>query len=249
MNQTAGKIGHIAVKQPLSVEIFDRDGIEYCCHAERTLEEACSELDVSPEEVTRALADPSGQFAPHQVDWNGSTCEFLILRILRKEHADLKEEIRNLRVLAKGSSELHSSADPELKISRELFEELAEELTAHMEAEEKTVFPALLEVELAYVGEGTQSLTPGWIPATLKRMSQEHRVAGRTLSLLCQETHAFHVPKGADPAYQEFYDGLTKLYGGIRHDFHVENDILFPRIAQMEMALLHETKTAAPAHT
>ena len=239
MNQAAEKIGHIAMKQPLSVEYSTEMASNTVLMGSRHSKEACSRLDVSPGEMTRALADPGGQFAPHQVDWNGSTCEFLILRILRKEHADLKEEIRNLRVLATATSKLHGSAHPELKITRQLFEELAEELTVHLEAEEKTVFPALLEVELAYLGEGTQSLTPGWIPATLKRMSEEHRVAGRTLSLLRQETHAFRVPKGADPAYQEFYDGLRKLYGGIRHDLHVENNILFPRIAQMEMALLH----------
>jgi len=51
MNQAAEKIGHIAMKQPLSVEIFDRDNIEYCCHGEQTLEEACSRLDVSPGEI------------------------------------------------------------------------------------------------------------------------------------------------------------------------------------------------------
>ena len=52
-------------------------------------------------------------------------------------------------------------------------------------------------------------------------------------------SNGFHPPVDADGEYKEFYDRLGSLYSAIRQDLHVENNILFSRVAQMEAALLH----------
>lgn len=102
-----------------------------------------------------AVASASPEFAMNPEQWEGSTCEFLILRVLRKEHADLRAAIRRVRTLAKLVAERQEPKHAEVTIVRELISDLAAEVAAHMLSEEHAVFPVLLDLELAYVGEGS----------------------------------------------------------------------------------------------
>ena len=237
MIQVSDSIAHIAIKQPSSVEVFDRAGIEYCCHGGQSLAEASSGVAASPEEISRALVSAGREAPDHGSDWTGKTCEFLILRVLRQQHADLRDGLRNLRILAADAAERNGSKHAELRVIRDLVEELSVELGTHMDAEESTVFPALLEVELAYLVESFASMPRRLLDAILKSMSVQHRVAGRTLGQLRRESNGFCPPARADGKYQEFFGRLRELYIEVRHDLHVENNVLFPRVMQMEAEL------------
>lgn len=179
--------------------------------------------------------------------WRGSTCEFLILRVLRKEHADLRAELHHLRTLAGASAERRPGIHSEIPIIRELVEELTAELSAHMDTEETTVFPALLEVELAYVGEMSASAAPHGIGQLLKNMSEEHQRTRRTLAQLRHESHGFNPPSTDSLVDREFYARLASLYCELRRDFRLENAVLFPRVAQMESELLRGAMRQWPA--
>lgn len=178
-------------------------------------------------------------------EWHGSTCEFLILRVLRKEHADLRTAIRGVREQAKRAAE--DSGGTEIGIVRELAEDLAAELAAHMISEENTVFPALLDLELAYLGEGPVSMPTREIEPLLRIMSQQHDVAGRTLERLWRESHGFRPPARAGLQQRELYDRLASLSRELRNDLRVENNILFPRATQIERELLSGSVPAVGA--
>jgi regulator of cell morphogenesis and NO signaling len=239
MTRNADTIAQIAFRQPATVEIFDRAGMDYCCDGWPGLGDGCSTLDVPPEEMARMIAEPEPESRRHQADWNRCTCEFLVLRLLRKQHADIQAQIRDLPTVAAATAERDDSRHPELMTILELVKELAEELTFHMDSEERNVFPILLDVELAYLGELTASSAPREIGSILKKMAEEHRIAGRTLGRLRHESNGFHPPVEADGEFKQFYDRLGLLYSAIRQDLHVENNVLFSRVAQMEAALLH----------
>ena len=197
------------------------------------------------------LVSPSAE-AERQVfrdwrHWRGSTCEFLILRVLRKEHADLRVELHHLRTLAAASAERHHGNRPDIPIIGELVEQLAAELVAHMDTEETTVFPALLEVELAYVGETSASTAPRGVGQLLKSMSEQHQRTRGTLAQLRRESNGFSSPATDALLDREFYAQMASLYCGLRNDFRLENTALFPRVAQMESELLRGSIRQRPA--
>ncbi|HLJ78852.1 MAG TPA: hemerythrin domain-containing protein [Acidobacteriaceae bacterium] len=179
--------------------------------------------------------------------WRGSTCEFLILRVLRKEHANLRVELHNLRTLAAASAERHHGNRPEIPIIGELVEQLAVELAAHMDIEETTVFPVLLEVELAYVGEISVSTAPRGVGQLLKSMSEQHQRTRRTLTQLRRESNDFRSASTDGFLDREFYAQMASLDCGLRSDFRLENAVLFPRVAQMESELLRGSIGQRPA--
>lgn len=194
------------------------------------------------------LASPSAE-ADLQVfrDWRSSTCEFLILRVLKKEHAELRIELHHLRALGAASAGRRHGNRPDIPIIAELVEELTAELSAHMDTEETTVFPALLEVELAYVGEVSASTAPRGIGHLLRNMSEEHQRTRRTLAHLRRESHGFIPPSTDNLLDREFYARLANLYCGLRRDFRLENVVLFPRVAQMESELQRGAMRRRPA--
>lgn len=207
--------------------------------------------DDAAEGSLTGLVSPSAE-AERQVfgdwrHWRGSTCEFLILRVLRKEHADLRVELHHLRTLAAASAERHHGNRPEIPIIGELVEQLAAELAAHMDIEETTVFPVLLEVELAYVGEISVSTAPRGVGQLLKSMSEQHQRTRRTLAQLRRESNDFRSPSTDGLLDGEFYAQMANLDCGLRNDFRLENAVLFPRVAQMESELLRGSIGQRPA--
>ena len=185
-----------------------------------------------------AVASASPEFAANPEQWEGSTCEFLILRVLRKEHADLRAAIRRVRALAKLVAERQEPKYAVVTIVGELIEDLAAELAAHMLAEEHAVFPVLLDLELAYVGEGPISMPTRRIEPLLRSMSQQHSAAGRTLTRLHGESNGYHPPAGVGLEYEQLYQQLAKLDAELRRDVRLEDNILFRRATQIERELL-----------
>lgn len=181
-------------------------------------------------------------------DWETSTCEFLIFRVLRKEHADLREEVRRVRTLSRIAAEHQDAKHSEMTIVGELFEDLAAELAAHMVAEESAVFPILLQLELAYVGEGPISMPTRELEPLLRSMSEQHSVTERTLTSLRDETRGYQPPAHAGLPFQELYARLAKLDSELRRDLRLEDNILFRRATQIERELLRHGPLPARRH-
>ena len=194
---------------------------------------------------TLAAVSATPGLGPNPEEWEASTCEFLILRVLRKEHADLRTDIQRVRGLAKLAAEHQESSHAEVTIVGELIEDLAAELAAHMLAEEHAVFPALLELELAYVGEGPISMPARRIEPLLRSMSKQHSATGRTLTRIHQQSNGYHPPARAGLEYKQLYEELAKLDSELRRDVRLEDNILFHRATQMERELLRDRPVSA----
>jgi len=55
MTTATQTVGEIALEQPMSIPVFERYGIEYCCGGRMPLAEACELKDVAVEKVIAAL--------------------------------------------------------------------------------------------------------------------------------------------------------------------------------------------------
>ena len=83
---------------------------------------------------------------------------------------------------------------PELAVIEELLQKLSLELTTHLAEEEVTLFPALLELELAYLGESPILGYPKRVRNILKSMSQQHDTSSVTLRQIRAASHSFCPP-------------------------------------------------------
>jgi len=227
-------VRQIAIDQPSAIDVFERMGIEYCCKGWQTLQDACSEIAVSVKDVVRALDQAAAGDRVGTSRFENKTFEFLILRVLRNQHGRVKEEFPVLQRIAATVADCYGARHPELGVIDELLQKLSLELTTHLAEEEGTLFPALLELELAYLGESPILGYPKRVRSILKSMQQQHDTSSVTLRQIRAASHSFCPPERVAAPYREFYDRLQKFFRELHRDFHMENNILFPQAAQME---------------
>jgi regulator of cell morphogenesis and NO signaling len=116
-----------------------------------------------------------------------------------------------------------------------MFEELADELEAHLAKEEHILFPAIRELAQA---RRRQQATTGAVFATLlhpiRAMESDHAQARRLLTELRRESNGYQAPDAADDAGRECYRQLAHFDADLEAHIHLENDILFPRALDLE---------------
>ena len=235
-------IRQIAIDQPSAIDVFDRMGIEYCCKGWKTLQDACSEIAIPVKDVVRALDQAAAGDRVGNLRFENKTFEFLILRVLRNQHGRVKEELPVLQGIAATVADRYRARHPELAAIDELLQKLFLELTTHLAEEEGTLFPALLELELAYLGESPILGYPKRVRDILKSMSQQHDTSSVTLRQIRAASPSFCPPSRAAAPYREFYDRLQKFFRELHRDFHMENNILFPQAAQMEAEIFRGSR-------
>ena len=235
-------VRQIAIDQPSAIDVFDRMGIEYCCNGWKTLQDACSEIAISVKDVVRALDQAAAGDRAGNSRFESKTFEFLILRVLRNQHGRVREELPVLQGIAATEADHYRARHPELAVIDELLQKLSLELTTHLAEEEVTLFPALLELELAYLGESPILGYPKRVRNILKSMSQQHVTSSVTLRQIRAASQSFCPPSRAAAPYREFYDRLQKFFRELHRDFHMENNILFPQAAQMEAEIFRGSR-------
>jgi regulator of cell morphogenesis and NO signaling len=242
MTADSKTVRQIAIDQPSAIEVFDRVGIEYCCNGEKTLNDACLETATSVEDVMRALHQAAAGDNARGPKFENKTFEFLILRALRNQHERVKEELPLLQETAATVADRYRTRHPELTAIEELIQALSLKLTTHLAEEEGILFPALLELELAYLGESPIAGYPKRVRNILESMSLQHDTSDVTLHQIWAKSHNFIPPSDADSLFRKFYVDLQRFFGELHRDFHMENNILFTQAAQMEAEIFRGSR-------
>ena len=223
----ARNLGDLVAELPARAEVFDRLGLDYCCHGQRPLAEACAEAGLDPAEVAAALDAPA---AP-QTGSSASRLEPAALadHIEATHHAYLHAELPELTALAAKVLDVHGERHPELAEVRRLVGDLHADLEPHMQKEERVLFPAIR----ALVG-GTRDFPFGTVRNPISVMMAEHDQAGELLAQLRSATAGYVVPDDGCASYRSLYARLEQLEADTHLHIHLENNVLFPAALALE---------------
>jgi regulator of cell morphogenesis and NO signaling len=155
--------------------------------------------------------------------------------IVTIHHAYCKAELPRLSGLAAKVVNRHGGTNPELALIRSKLAQLAEELTQHLAEEEIIVFPMIAELERRKMNTGTELAEPSvsvGYPVAL--LIKDHDNAGVLLAEIRRLSSDFITPKYACTTYHAFYDGLREFEHDLHRHVHLENNILFPRVIELE---------------
>jgi regulator of cell morphogenesis and NO signaling len=227
MNATAIQnktVREIAGQHADSYKIFHKYGIDFCCGGKRLLSEVCEEkgieLSAIANDFTALEETPSGQ-----KDWNTETLENLINHIVDTHHQYLRDDLPRLFHLTQKVASRHGEKDTHLYKVLEIFVSMANELLAHIEKEERVLFPMIIEMEK------TGDISPQILMPILA-MEAEHEDVGKALEELGALTESYVIKPNMCASYQALYVGLKQLEEDLKLHIHKENNILFPRLQQ-----------------
>ncbi len=224
-------LGDLVIADPRRARVLERFGIDYCCHGERSLSEAAGESGLDLAEVSHALDLPDDAAVPST---RALPLENAALAhdIVDTHHAYMWEEMPRLQALVDKVHTVHGDRHPELARVRAAYTEAVTALDPHMTTEERVVFPAISKMEKA------QALTAfGSFVEPVAQLRAEHDAVGVLLKEIRTLTDGYAAPEDACNSYRAMLKGLEEMELDLHEHIHKENNVLFPRLLELERQL------------
>ena len=213
-------LGELVAARPETARTLDRHGLDYCCHGQRTLAEACRAAGLDPAAVAAELeAEPAGGDA----SWAALPAPELADHIVATHHRYLREELPALEALAGKVATVHGERHAELAEVERLVVMLRADLEPHLDKEERVLFPAIHAL-----AAGRRAFPFGTVGNPIRVMASEHDAAGDLLARLRAVTGGYAVPADGCASYQALYGRLAELELDTHRHIHKENHSLFP---------------------
>ena len=218
--------------------VFERAGLDYCCHGHQTLRDAATDRGVPLSELIDQLESlgprPDGTDAPAATEDLATLASYVVDR----HHRYARETIPTISAWLEKLVARHGTRHPELAGIQLAFEELASELLSHMSKEEHLLFPYI--TALAVAARTGASLPPspfGTILNPIRVMEADHREAGDHVSRIRLLSQSYTPPADACRTYRLCYEALAQFEADLHQHVHLENHVLFPRAMALESAL------------
>jgi regulator of cell morphogenesis and NO signaling len=233
-------VREIALQTPDAMRVFEKLGIDYCCGGHRPLTEAAAEANLTVNEVMRAIEEAKNDTAARTTatDWQKQSVTALVEHINATHHVFVKNELPRIQALATKVATKHGPNHPELARVKDVFDNLAEELSSHLNKEEQILFPYVIAIEQSQTtGQPLPHSCFGTIQNPIRMMFLEHDNAGEALKQLRQLTSNYTAPADGCVSYKTLYEALAGFEADLHQHIHKENNILFPRAIALEDGL------------
>jgi regulator of cell morphogenesis and NO signaling len=239
MLETTKTVKEYALEMPGATRIFEKLGIDYCCGGGKSLADACVTAGVAVDEVLGSLEQIGNSDKTSASEgWQTASLAELITHVVEKHHAFTRQELARLEALLIKVCGVHGQNHPELFRIQKQFQELNRDLEPHMLKEERVLFPYIIQMEEAAKNNRTLPAPPfGTVRNPVKVMMAEHDAAGDILREMRGLSSDYTTPEDGCISYQTLYGALAALEADLHQHIHLENNILFPRAAEMEALL------------
>ncbi|HGH0793776.1 TPA: iron-sulfur cluster repair di-iron protein ScdA [Staphylococcus pseudintermedius] len=222
MIATQDKVADIVTHYPKTADVFRKNGIDFCCGGQISLEEAVSnhpKLSLTP--LLQELEDASQQQGEGMQPQYLSVPS-LIQYIQARYHDTLREEFKQLTPYVTKLSRVHGPNHPNLVTLKSTFDAFKSAMLTHTDEEDQNAFPKLVR---SANGETVED-----IDAVVQSLVDDHDEAGALLQQMRELTHDFQPPAEACGTWRLVYDRIAHLERETHAHVHLENHVLFPKI-------------------
>lgn len=232
------QIGDVVTSNYRAAAVFKKYNIDFCCNGHRSISTACTEAQVNITDLLRELEQVRDQGPAGMPDFDTWSPDLLAGYIRQQHHRYVEKSIVEIRPYLHKICSVHGAAHPELFRIKELFDESAEELTAHMKKEETILFPYisyLVQVEKGDVAARNPAF--GSLENPIAMMKEEHNDEGERFREISALTHRYTTPPDGCTTYRLTMQLLQSFEEDLHLHIHLENNILFPKSLQLEAAI------------
>lgn len=225
-----------------AAEIFKRHGIDFCCGGKKSIASVCKEKNIGNSQLlAEIIALQKEPFSPacNFKDWQAG---FLVDYIINVHHAYVNQNLALITEFANKVASVHGGHNPETKEIAAVWEQLAIELSTHLDKEETILFLWIKLLEALTNGEFAQegTICDGSIKNPVYKMEQEHDVAADLMKKIQELSNNFMAPDYACNTYRVLYAKLKEFQNDLFQHIHLENNILFEKAVILEGRLNRE---------
>lgn len=228
-------VGSIVARNWKTSSVFQKHNIDFCCNGAISLSEACVkngvDIGILSQEILRSMqttADPQKDFDVWELD-------LLAEYIEAKHHKYTAEKMPQILANLNKICLVHGTNHPELLEIRDLFRDIAHELTVHMKKEEFMIFPVIKK--MIWAGNQQQNIpsqTYGSIQNPIAVMMQDHENEGERMRKIAALSGNYRPAHDACTTYKASFFMLKEFESDLHKHIHLENNILFPKAVQLE---------------
>ena len=218
-----------------AASVFEKYHLDFCCKGKRSLEQACSEQQLTVSQVTEELENVfENENTTSAIEFDKMNLTQLSDYIIQTHHAYVKNEMPQIYAYLQKVSSKHGERHPELYKIFQTFAAVKEEMEGHMKKEELILFPRIKELEKLADNENTDlQLNINYLQSPITMMEQEHDHAGNLLNDIRVLSNDYMPPQDACTTYRLCFAALKAFELDLHQHVHLENNILFPNSINM----------------
>ena len=236
----------LAIFLPETITFFEKYNLDYYQNGNITLENACekNQLDFSKidQELNAWIEENHEPLLPKLQDYS---VQQLIQYIDTTFHAKEEEDLARVNTLLNELSAKESLPSRVNYLTKNIgleFNKLSLQLIEHCKSEELTFFPyikKLLDVKNSKSNFSSHQIS--LIKNPIRVIENEHRDSLQALNELKELTENFHAIEGEE-AYNQLMEALKTFNRNLHLHFHIENNLLFPKLLEIENVLTQKVK-------
>ncbi|SHN11104.1 iron-sulfur cluster repair di-iron protein [Chitinophaga sp. CF418] len=228
-------VADIAAADYRKADIFAKHGIDFCCGGNITLKEAARRRGIDEATLISELDNVTREGVLPAEDYINQDLHVLIDHIAGTHHQYVRENAPIIEQLAIKVARRHGKEHPELIGLETGTIAFLDDLQQHMEKEERILFPAIIQLEALQTKEASPAKSS--ILSAIKVMRAEHDTSGEDLRTFRRLTNDYALPVGACNSYTLLFEKMKAFEADLLRHIHLENNILFPKAAQLEESL------------
>ena len=229
-------IGSFVANDYRAATVFQKYGIDFCCKGGRSIEDVCASKNLSSDSLLNELANVLENPNKMGIDFQSWSMDLLVDYIERKHHKYIRETTPAIKEFLDKLCEVHGANHPELFEIRSEFNSSATELANHMKNEEEILFPMVRNLVNTKAGEVQENFS---LQDTIRNMMFEHDVEGERFRKISQLSDNYTTPADGCTTYRVAYSLLNEFENDLHLHIHLENNILFTKIFEMESTVLN----------
>lgn len=211
-------LSELAQAHPAAARALRRLGLDVQGAPGTTLAQACEEGGHSVSDALRLLEEAVPEWTPRAIpEWEQAPLEEVVDHLLERHHAYTRSEVARLEPLLEQCLHAGPPASLPLEKVHAHFRTFREDIQAHLDLEERTLFPALLQ--------GAGDRAGAWD----RQVHAEHAAVEELFQNIGTLLSHYEVPEGSDTPLRSLILGLRDLEEDLHRHIHLENEVLFPR--------------------
>ncbi len=231
-------IGQIVAENYRTAQIFKNHKIDFCCQGNRSLQEAAEKKKLDAQVILNEIIAVLKTEKDDTTDYKSWPLDLLADYIEKKHHRYVEEKIPVLKPYLEKLCRVHGERHPELLEITDHFNKSAGELAAHMKKEEIILFPAIRKMMQAkQTGSKLEKPHFGTVQNPIQMMMMEHETEGERFRKIDELTNNYTPPADACSTYRVTFALLQEFENDLHRHIHLENNILFPKAAELEKEL------------
>jgi regulator of cell morphogenesis and NO signaling len=227
-------VGEIVADDYRTAKVFEKYGIDFCCGGKVALSVACQGKGIDFDTINREIEETKSEPLERSQNYAAWGLSFLSDYIITTHHGYLNENIGRIAVYAHKIAEVHGARHPEVVEIARIFDAIAIDMAAHLREEEEVLFPAIKRIDAARnTGVPTAAEDIETLRASLAKLHQDHDAIGDAIHTIRDLARGYSIPEDACNTYAVTYRKLKEFEDDLHKHVHLENNILFPKAAQI----------------